>query len=45
MTILRTYRGYSHLINKEVGEPGGFANESLLTEREAIETTGQVIRL
>lgn len=40
-----TYRCNSHLVNKEVGEPGSFADESLLTEREAIGATRLLIRL
>lgn len=41
----RTYWCDGHLVNKEVGEPGSFADESLLTEREAIGTTRLLIRL
>lgn len=43
--ICRTYGCHSHLIDKEVGEPGGLADESLLTEREAAGITRLVISL
>lgn len=42
---LYTYRCYSHLINKEVGETSGFANESLLTKEEVTGIIRLVLRL
>lgn len=34
--ICRTYWCHSHFIGKEVGQTGSLADESFLTEREAV---------
>lgn len=45
MQICRTYRCHHDLISEEVREPSSLADESLLTERETVNVSGQVIRL